>query len=213
MQGLGGPLAADEAGDGPGGLAPPAQVLSEPSVARSSASREMSRPPGTGRLPAMAQSSTAKLRTGVASGNGRPRQRHTWPMGDHHVVAAILRRADHVLLCHRSPGRRWYPDVWDFPGGHIQPGEDPRDALRRELAEELGVEPEGLDDEPVLRRSDPHTGLDLAVWVSRRWRGTVANLQPEEHDAIGWFGRGQLDGLSFADPSYLTLLQRLLDVS
>ena len=132
-------------------------------------------------------------------------------MEDHRVVAAILRRADQVLLCHRSPGRRWYPDVWDFPGGHIQPGEPARDALRRELAEELGVELESVDGGPVLRRIDSRRGLDLTVWVSRRWRGTVVNLQPEEHDAIGWFGRGQLDGLSFADPSYLTVLQHLLD--
>jgi 8-oxo-dGTP diphosphatase len=143
-----------------------------------------------------------------------------WPVptpylagGGHHVVAAVLLRADHVLLCHRSPGRRWYPDVWDFPGGHVQPGEDPGDALRRELAEELGIELEGLDGGPVLRRIDPDTGLDLTVWVARCWRGTARNLQPEEHDAIGWFERGQLEGLSFADPSYLTLLQRLLRMS
>jgi 8-oxo-dGTP diphosphatase len=128
----------------------------------------------------------------------------------HHVVAAILRRADQVLLCHRSPGRRWYPDVWDFPGGHVRPGEDPHDALRREIAEELGADLEGVDGGPVLHRVAPETGLDLTVWVSRRWRGRITNRAPEEHDAIGWFGAGQLDALSLADPSYLGLLQRLL---
>lgn len=131
-------------------------------------------------------------------------------MEDHHVVAAILRRGEEVLLCHRSPGRRWYPDVWDFPGGHVLPGERPEDALRREVAEELGAELEGVDGGPVLRRADPRSGLDLTVWVSTRWRGSVTNLQPEEHDAIGWFGAGQLDGLGFADPCYLSLLRRLL---
>jgi 8-oxo-dGTP diphosphatase len=48
------------------------------------------------------------------------------------------------------------------------------------------------------------------VWVSRRWRGSIANLEPHEHDAIGWFGKEQLGGLSFADPSYLEMLQGLL---
>jgi 8-oxo-dGTP diphosphatase len=131
-------------------------------------------------------------------------------MQEHHVVAAILRRADRVLLCHRSPQRQWYPDVWDFPGGHVEPGERPEDALRREVAEELGAGLEGLDGEPVLHKIDPQAGLDLTVWVSRRWRGTVSNLQPEEHDAIGWFKQEQLDGLRFADPSYPGLLRHLL---
>jgi hypothetical protein len=71
---------------------------------------------------------------------------------------------------------------------------------------------EGVDGGPVLHRVDPQAGLDLTVWVSWRWRGTVSNLQPEEHDAIGWFEEGQLDGLRFADPSYLPLLRRLLSV-
>jgi mutator protein MutT len=131
-------------------------------------------------------------------------------MEDHRVVAAILRRETHVLLCHRSPRRLWFPDVWDFPGGHVEAGEPPEDALRRELVEELGVELEDLGGGPVLRRIDAEGGLDLTVWVSRRWRGTVVNRQPEEHDAIGWFERDQLDELSFADTSYLALLQHFL---
>jgi 8-oxo-dGTP diphosphatase len=129
---------------------------------------------------------------------------------DHHVVAVILLRAGQVLLCHRSPGRRWYPDVWDFPGGHVLPGERPQDALRREVAEELGAELEDVDGAPVLHQADPQAGLDLTVWVSRRWRGSITNLQPEEHDAIGWFENRQLGELAFADPSYPGLLHELL---
>lgn len=131
-------------------------------------------------------------------------------MEDHHVVAVILLRAGQVLLCHRSPGRQWYPDVWDFPGGHVEPGERPEDALRREVSEELGAELEGVEGGPVLHRVDPQAGLDLTVWVSRRWQGSITNLQPEEHDAIGWFGKRQLSGLAFADPSYPGMLRDLL---
>lgn len=131
-------------------------------------------------------------------------------MEDHHVVAVILLQADRALLCHRSPQRRWYPDVWDFPGGHVEPGEHPQDALRREVAEELGATLERVEGGPVLHRVDPQAGLDLTVWVSRHWRGSIANLQPEEHDAIGWFAKEELDALSFADPSYLGMLRTLL---
>jgi 8-oxo-dGTP diphosphatase len=128
----------------------------------------------------------------------------------HLVVAVLLCRPGEVLLCHRSPSRRWYPDVWDFPGGHVEPGEDSRAALAREVTEELGVTLEGVDGEPVLHRTSPATGLDLTVWASRRWSGEIANRAPDEHDAIGWFGARQLEDLTFADPSHLAVVQHVL---
>ena len=115
-------------------------------------------------------------------------------MEDHQVVAAVLRRADQVLLCHRSPRRQWFPDVWDFPGGHVQPGEHPEDALRRELAEELGIELEGLDGGPVLQRVDPEAGLDLTVWVSSQWRGAVTNRNPKSMMPLTGLRRSNLLG-------------------
>jgi 8-oxo-dGTP diphosphatase len=128
----------------------------------------------------------------------------------HQVVAVILRRPGQVLLCHRSPGRRWYPGVWDFAGGHVEPGERPEDALRREVAEELGATLIAVDGPPVIRQHRPQTGLDLTVWTSRRWHGPVTNCEPAEHDAIDWFTAAQLPALTFADPSYLPLLRQLL---
>lgn len=134
----------------------------------------------------------------------------TWFVDDHRVVAGILREGDRVLLCHRSPRRCWYPNVWDFPGGHVEPGESGTDALRRELREELGVHLGDVDGEPIFRKTHPHDGLDLTVWVCSSWFGAVQNCEPKEHDAIGWFGVDELSGLEFADPSYLSLLQRVL---
>jgi len=55
------------------------------------------------------------------------------------IVAGLLVRGGRVLLCHRSAGRQWFPDVWDLPGGHVERGELPIKALVRELKEELGI--------------------------------------------------------------------------
>jgi 8-oxo-dGTP diphosphatase len=55
------------------------------------------------------------------------------------VAAAVLIEHGRVLLTQRKPGTH-LAGAWEFPGGKVLPGEDPRDGLRRELAEELGLD-------------------------------------------------------------------------
>jgi 8-oxo-dGTP diphosphatase len=54
------------------------------------------------------------------------------------VVAAILEREGRVLICRRRPEQS-HPLQWEFPGGKVEPGETPPQALARELEEELGI--------------------------------------------------------------------------
>lgn len=124
----------------------------------------------------------------------------------HHVVAGVLRFADVFLLCHRSPDREWYPDVWDLPGGHVEDRELPLDALRRELREELGIEATTVSAEPVGHVKDGTAGLDLWVYAVSAWEGCVENRQPDEHDELGWFGPRQLTELRLAHPALRDLL-------
>lgn len=65
-------------------------------------------------------------------------------------VAAILQRADGLVLIGQ---RSDYPDSWQFPQGGIDRGETPEDALRREVAEEVGIGPEAYS---IAARSGPH---------------------------------------------------------
>jgi 8-oxo-dGTP diphosphatase len=124
------------------------------------------------------------------------------------IVAGAMIEDGRVLLCHRSPSRRWYPDVWDLPGGHVETGETPTDALRRELHEELGVSVHSLSRHPLHRVCTPE--FEMEIWPVTRWHGTPANLAPEEHDAIAWFAADDLATLRLAHDSYPALLRSAL---
>lgn len=132
----------------------------------------------------------------------------------HVVVAGVLVRADRVLLGHRSPERRWYPDVWDLPGGRVEPGESELQALARELQEELGVRIDERCTVALARLRAPADmdadALELGIGCVRSWRGEPVNLRPDEHDRIGWFTASDLGGLALAHPGYAGLLRRLL---
>jgi mutator protein MutT len=132
-------------------------------------------------------------------------------MGRHVVVAAALVRDGEVLLCHRSPTRTWYPDVWDLPGGHVEDGETPQAALRRELTEELGVDVGDVAGPPTTSFDEPAIGLSLRLWTVTTWEGVVRNMAQAEHDQLGWFSVGQLDALSLADEAYRPFLRQLLE--
>jgi 8-oxo-dGTP diphosphatase len=126
------------------------------------------------------------------------------------IVAAVLVRDGRVLLCLRSPERRWSPCLWDLPGGHVECGESDPAALVRELREELGVTvaPAAIvATRPEVRIIDHE--VDMRVWVVRDWSGDVVNAAPDEHDAVGWFEPSQLERLSLAHPEYRGLLRRV----
>jgi 8-oxo-dGTP diphosphatase len=120
------------------------------------------------------------------------------------IVAGVMIKDGRILLCHRSPSRRWYPDVWDLPGGHVEPGETSTEALKRELLEELGVSVHSLARHPVDRVRTPEFEMD--IWSVTDWDGTPENLDPDEHDAIAWFAAGDLTSLKMAHHSYLAFL-------
>lgn len=126
----------------------------------------------------------------------------------HDVVAGLLRRNGQVLLGHRHPERQWYPDVWDLPGGHVLPHEDPADALRRELSEELGIRITTRGEPPTFHLNDDD--VRLSIWVIDDWVGTPSNLAPDEHDRIAWFSVEDSRTLSLAHLRYVEFIEQAL---
>jgi 8-oxo-dGTP diphosphatase len=127
----------------------------------------------------------------------------------HDCAMAILRDGDTVLMCHRHPDREWVPNVWDFPGGHVEDHETPQQALARELEEELGVTidaPSRPADE-VLSFDDE--SVRLSVWFID-YGGPIENRCPEEHDDVRWVSLDAATELDLADAEYILLLQRAL---
>jgi 8-oxo-dGTP diphosphatase len=103
------------------------------------------------------------------------------------VAAAVIeRRDDTVLLAQRPPGKV-YAGYWEFPGGKVEPGEAPEQALSRELHEELGIEV--VEAYPWITREFvyPHGHVRLNFFRVRSWNGEP---QPREDQAIAWQARG-----------------------
>ena len=91
------------------------------------------------------------------------------------VVAAILVREDQILICQRTRHQS-KPLKWEFPGGKIEFGEQPRDALRRELEEELGIQADVGDEVERITHTYEDGGIvELRFFVVRSFEGELDN--------------------------------------
>lgn len=101
------------------------------------------------------------------------------------AVVDNLARPEALLVARRSAPER-LAGLWEFPGGKVEPGEEPRAALVRELAEELGI---GVRLGTELAAETP-SGWPLNEQASMRvWFAEVASGEPlplEDHDELRW---------------------------
>ncbi len=107
------------------------------------------------------------------------KKRTTW-LG---VVAAVIRKEEKVLLGLRPAGSS-LPDLWEFPGGKIESGESPPEALKRELQEELGINAQI----GKLIFAGTHTygknGIILLFYEVKYWKGPIT---PNHHKDLKWY--------------------------
>lgn len=103
------------------------------------------------------------------------------------VAAAVMLRAEgqEFLLAQRPEGKV-YAGYWEFPGGKVEAGETVRQALIRELQEELGITV--TECSPWLTRqfTYPHATVRLNFWRVTAWDGEIGITAPLEHAAVDW---------------------------
>ncbi|RIJ77830.1 (deoxy)nucleoside triphosphate pyrophosphohydrolase [Nakamurella silvestris] len=122
------------------------------------------------------------------------------------MVAAAIVRDGRVLAARRTHPRR-EAGKWELPGGKVEPGETPQDALVREIAEELGV------DIRVIRRIGPAVPLAVELVLHTYLAELISgDPEPAEHDRIAWLAAAELDGVHWlpADVELLPDLAELL---
>jgi 8-oxo-dGTP diphosphatase len=101
------------------------------------------------------------------------------------VAACALIDADGRVLIAERPAGKSMAGLWEFPGGKVDPGERPEDALIRELKEELGIVVKEACLAPLTFASHTYEDFHLLMplYVCRRWEGTVA---PHEGQRLAW---------------------------
>jgi len=112
------------------------------------------------------------------------------------VVAALIVKDDKVLVCQRTR-HQTMPLKWEFPGGKIETGEQPRDALRRELDEELGIDATiGEEVERIRHTYKTGNSVELRFYVVREYGGNIENRIFRE---IRWASRAELPAFDFLE--------------
>lgn len=119
------------------------------------------------------------------------------------VVAAVLIHNGLVFATQRGHGE--FKDGWEFPGGKVEAGESPEEALRREIREELEVEVNVGDLIDTIEYDYPAFHLSMKCYAC-----TIAGGSPHllEHEAARWLSADQLDSVAWL-PADITLIPKI----
>lgn len=119
------------------------------------------------------------------------------------VAAAIITHGDKIFATQRGYGE--FKDGWEFPGGKIEEGETPQEALIREIREELDTEIEVGELADTVEYDYPtfHLTMDCFYCTVRS-----GDLVLKEHEAARWLTREKLDSVAWL-PADLGLIEKL----
>ena len=113
-----------------------------------------------------------------------------------HVAAAVIRGNDGRILIARRADTQHQGGLWEFPGGKVEDGEDVLAALKRELAEELGIEV--LQARPLIKVSHDYVDKDVLLDV---WEVSAFSGEPHgaEGQPLAWVSTRELPGYEFPE--------------
>jgi 8-oxo-dGTP diphosphatase len=96
------------------------------------------------------------------------------------VAAAIIESKGYILITRRKPDAP-YPHLWEFPGGKVEEGENPKDCVIREIREELDIEIAVSSIYDVVYYRYPERDVLVLAWLCNWTSGRVQNLEVAEH--------------------------------
>jgi 8-oxo-dGTP diphosphatase len=123
------------------------------------------------------------------------------------VVAAVIKaeKNGETIIFATQRGYGEFKDGWEFPGGKIQEGETPQEALKREIMEELDTEIEVGDLIETVEYDYPEFHLSMDCF----WCGIVSgDLVLKEHEAARWLTKNSLDEVDWL-PADLSLIDQI----
>lgn len=119
------------------------------------------------------------------------------------VAAAVIINKDKVFATQRGYGE--YKDGWEFPGGKIEPGETPEEAIVREIREELEAEIEPVKLIDTVEYDYPGFHLSMDCYLCRL---KSENIVLKEHEAARWLDKSSLYEVEWL-PADLGLIEKI----
>ena len=123
------------------------------------------------------------------------------------VVAAIIRKGDKIFATQRGYGE--WKDWWEFPGGKMEAGETPEEALKREIREELSTEISVDEFLCTVEYDYPNFHLTMHCYLCSL---VTEALHLNEHEAAKWLTKDELDSVKWL-PADLEVVENIIALS